>query len=178
MTTTTYAHNRVTNPVEELLVNFTYVVISVFRYIERLPTIVMWAVGLFLLITFGLIFTIVFYLPMLWARHSTKNQMNSLIASIDKMSERDAMELHAAVEPLRLRLEDILRNGTSFYVFKPIMNELRKTSYEFLKAEEALFNKAYPNANVPLTKEQERELVTVFKSWKEDWEDEKMNVYN
>lgn len=175
--TITYNH-KIINPFEEVIVYITNGVFSLFRQVSRLPLIIGWVLGLALLITIGTIFTIVFYLPLLLSRRQIKSEMKSIINGIDQLDQRSAMELHSLIEECRIFFDKTDIGGRGFYVFLPLTHEIRKTSNHFKQAELALFKKAYPDFEKPLTSQEEQELISTFKGWKEDWADEKMNIYN
>ena len=171
--TITYNDNRVINPIEEILLNFTYAVVSIFKPISRLPLFISWILGMILLVTLGFLYTIIFYLPLLASRKKINSDVKALIKNIDRFSESEAMELHIEFESLRKRMDKIVHKGNHFFVFTPIMHEIRKTSAQIKNAEETLFVKAYPDYENPLTKEQSEELYGLMRSWRED---EKTNM--
>ena len=174
--TITYDHNKLINPLEEILINSTDGVISIFKPIYRVPLFISWIIGMILLITIGLLYTIVFYLPLLYARKKTKKEIGILLETIGELNDAEAVETHLAIEDLRKLLEKIVENGGSFFVFVPIIHEIKKTLSYVKKAETLLFQKAYPEYDAPLTKEQEKELSNIFTGWRED-EKENMEKY-
>ncbi len=174
--TITYDHNKLINPLEEILINSTYGVISIFKPISRVPLFISWIIGMILLITIGLLYTIVFYLPLLYSRKKTKKEIGILVETIGELNDAEAVETHLAIEDLRKLLEKIVENGGSFFVFVPIIHEIKKTLSYVKNAETILFQKAYPEYDAPLTKEQEKELSNIFTGWRED-EKENMEKY-
>lgn len=88
------------------------------------------------------------------------------------------MLLHAHIEESRIKLEKAARIGSGFFVFVPLVHEIRKSANALHKLEVALFSRLYPEYRAPLTVDQAKELFEVTKDWRVDWEDETMNIYN
>jgi hypothetical protein len=161
----TYNDTKVINRFEEGLLELVTFINSLFKGITRLPLFFAWFIGIILLVTLGTLYTILMYLPLLFARKKIKQNLNELIQDIDSMDQRTAMKLHLAIEEYRSRIDVAVKKGGVFFVMLPITHELKKLSH-----------KAYPKRD--LTKDQECELVGMFGEWKEGWIDEKMSVYN
>jgi len=173
-----YNDNKVVSPLEEFLYHFTSDIVTVFRQIKHLPMILAWTLGLVLLMTIGLIFTILFYVPVLVARKQTQSVIKNLLKDIKSLDERSAMKLHLEIEEVRIRLDMVVNKGDSFFIFLPIIHEFKKTADFYRNAEVELFKAAYPNYEKQLTADQESEVKEIFQGWQEDWADEKMDVYN
>jgi hypothetical protein len=172
----TYNDTKVINRFEEGLLELVTFINSLFKGITRLPLFFAWFIGIILLVTLGTLYTILMYLPLLFARKKIKQNLNELIQDIDSMDQRTAMKLHLAIEEYRSRIDVAVKKGGVFFVMLPITHELKKLSVHIRKAEVKLSHKAYPKRD--LTKDQECELVGMFGEWKEGWIDEKMSVYN
>lgn len=177
--TITYHHTKSPfDQIDTLAYNLAYGVFSGFKRVTRLPVLVAWVIGLVLLITFGLVYTVIFYLPLLWVRKRLKNQVATLIRKVPTLETREAMLLHADVESSRIWLEKSARIGAGFFVFVPLVHEIKKSANTLHKLEVALFLKTYPDHHAPLTTDQAKELMAATENWRADWEDETMNVYN
>lgn len=153
-------------------------VFSGFKSITRLPILLAWAIGLVLAVTFGFIYTTIFYVPLVLVRKRMKHHVYTLLSQVHSLEDRDAMLLHADVEESRVRLERIARIGSTFFVFVPLTHEIRKSAATLHKLEVALFSRTYPDHRAPLSAEQARNLFEATKDWREDWEDKRMDVYN
>ncbi|MCS6975117.1 MAG: hypothetical protein N2044_03670 [Cyclobacteriaceae bacterium] len=168
-------HNyRILHPSEEFLLNLTNTILSKFsRILSVLPLLISWILGLIVLNTAGLLFTLIFYLPLLIARWQISSHVNLLIKNINTLNEADAVEFHLEMENLGKRLLETIVKGGHFFVFTPVIHELRKVAEQVKTAEQVLFQKAYPEYDSSLTKDQLDELYKVMASWRED---EKSNL--
>ncbi len=163
---------------DRLAYNFAYQVFEVFKKVSRLPVLIGWVIGLVLLVTVGFLYTILFYIPLLLVRKRLKREVNTRIAVIPLLAQREAMLEHAHIEEARIGLEKAARIGREFFVFLPLVNEIRKSALTLHKLEVALFTKSYPDYKKPLTSEQTEKLFDSTLPWREDWEDKSMDVYN
>ena len=173
-----YNRNNLINPLEEILLEITNSIVSIVKPIAKVPFVITWILGLVLLLTLGLGFTIIFYIPVLILRKQTKSEIRNMIGKIDQIPQREAMELLLKIDQIIEKLNKVTSNGNSFYVLLPIINEFKKTSGYFVEAAGKLQRIAYPNNEKQVTIDQEQQLIKIFSGWREDWMDEKMNVYN
>jgi hypothetical protein len=158
-----YHHNKANIFVEaeKLAVDGLVWLVSIF---SRIP----WIFALLLVVTVGLAYTIVCYLPLVWLRRKNRSLLASLLEDLDNVEERDLMEFHLDLEDTVKKLRSVRAKGNSFFVFKPLNSELAKLLDDTNRAERIVFDRLYPDYDKELTKEQESELIEAFKPWKEE----------
>lgn len=176
--TIAYDDTRIVTPIEELILQIASAVfVTVKQITKRIPFFISYFLVLIVLVSFGTLYTLVFYFPLLAARKAIKKSIRTLLKQVDDIDTRRAMELHLQIESQRVFLERSVKKGRGFFVFLPITRELEKTASHFRMAESILFKKAYPGFGGPLHPHQGRQLTETFKDWEEDWADEEMDVY-
>lgn len=137
------------------------------RGMAKLP----WLLALIPLLIVGLAMTSVLYFPLVLARRKVMKLTRAVLEEVDNMGEREAMLIHAGVEEMRRRFDDIKKGPggpDKFFVFRPLVNEMEKTARQYQAAEEALLRKAYPNFDKPLTPQQTQTLIQAFKVWRDE----------
>ena len=133
------------------------------RVLSKTP----WIFALLLLITGGLLYTLIFYIPLYLSRKTNTIAVNKTLASLSELNDRDAMLYHSDIEQEVKKLNFLTENTAAFFVFKPLNNEFARILEDLKRLEVALFNQAYPSADNKLTSDQEAELIKAFKPWKQ-----------
>ncbi len=164
---------KVANPIEEFILDVTDSAFDFLKPLKRLPSLISWVLVLLISTFFGFIYTLVFYLPIMFARRKTDILLDSLIDDINDIAEQEAMDLHLDIESLRKRMSTILSKGSRFFAIDPIMQEMKKMEVKLLLAEKVLYLKAYPENERPLTEDESKELYNLMSGWRED---EKLNM--
>ena len=90
--TITYHHEKSPfDQIDALAYGFAYRVFSAFKQIKGSQVLVAWIVGLILLVTVGLVYTVLFYVPLLLVRKRMKKEINSLLPNVPALGNRDAI---------------------------------------------------------------------------------------
>ena len=176
--TTTYIHTRGGDPIKEFLLDATTSLFVGIKEVAKLPVLVGWALGLILLTTIGLLYTILFYIPVLLARKTTRPKVQKILDNINQIPQRTAMEILLHTEQIRKKLDHAVEVGSGYFVFMPIIYEMRIGAKDLKEAEDALFKKAYPDFDREVSSSDKNQSKEIFRDWEEDWKDEKMDVYN
>lgn len=137
--------------------------------INKLP----WIIALVILVPLGLLYVGAAILPLRHTRKKAVNACTDINQFIDKINERDAMELLIDIEDVRKLCDYIVVNGSRFFVLAPVVNECRLIADAHRETEKILFKKAYPDYERPLTPEEEQEIIKAFAPWKD--EDERVD---
>lgn len=133
-----------------------------------------WLFALFALITFGFLYTLIAYLPILMLRRKTSSLLCDLSHDIDKgtLDERAGMELNLELEDLIPKLKSIAGTTKQFFVFSPVHDQLSLMYKEMSAAQVKLSRHLYPDAE--LTTQQGEELIEAFKSWNDNFHTESL----
>jgi len=167
------------NLYEVITLEISTFVFGFFKGLAGLPILLFrWIVGLFFIITLGTLSVVILYFPILVMRKTVKKHMRFLLANLNNISQRDAMEVYSELKKMKEKAVTVVQDTTPFFVFLPITHEFKKMNDNFQEAETAIYNKAYPNRGKSLTSQEREKLTDIFKAWEEDWSDEKMDVYN
>lgn len=164
--------------VDTVAYTFVYKVFDWFKGISRLPLLFAWSIGLVLLITVGLVYTILFYVPLLLVRKRLKRDVMKRLGVVASLPEREAMLELAHIEEIRITLEKAVRTGREFFVFLPLVQEIRKSVAILGKLEIALLARIHPESRKPLTPDQAEKLFEATLPWRGDWENQSMKVYD
>ncbi|MCZ8020198.1 MAG: hypothetical protein O9302_03205 [Cyclobacteriaceae bacterium] len=135
---------------------------------KYLPTLLFWIIGLVLLFTLGLVYTIVMTTIMFSLRIAVKRKLNEALKEIDGLDEPKAIENHLKIERTIKLIDDSLVSSKNFFMFLILNREFEKLANDLRVIERALFAKAYPNYHQELSPEQQEELRTLMQSWRED----------
>ena len=131
------------------------------RVLSKTP----WIIALLLLVTVGLLYTLIFFIPLYFSRKANTLAVNKALGSLDELDDRDAMLYHSDIEQEVKKLTFLTKNTASFFVFKPLNNEFARILEDSKLLEVALFKQAYPSMDNILTSDQEAELIEAFKPW-------------
>lgn len=130
-------------------------------FFTRLP----WLIALIPVFVIGFLYTAISYLPLYVMRKLVTSKTKSILSEIAKLSPRQAMLLHADFEELACGMERVVKNGSGFFILKPVINEIAKMAVQYKKIEISLKQVAYPTSE--LTEDQKQNLRVAFKSWEE-----------
>jgi len=134
-------------------------------------------IALLLLLVFGTLYVLFTYPIILHVKRKAIRQIDRLVQDVSKIEQRDAMILHANFSELKWQSERIAGKINAFFVFRPVLKQFTDLAAAYRLAEDAFAERAYPE-KYKMDNEQAGKLAEIFKDWGEDWEDEKMEVYN